>query len=915
MSDQNSRLDSFQDNSFLSKLKNSWANFQKDAKEVRGENKDKYKRYTRRLWMLWLIGLLFVIIFFLGLSFSKDLPSTDQLQNPKNNLATEVLTANGNVLGRYYVENRVKVRYDELPESLTQALIATEDERFHDHAGIDMEALGRVVKGVAMGTTSKGGGSTITQQLAKMQYSDRRFKGNKIKVTTQLVLTKFKEWITAVQIEKRYTKDEIISMYLNEFDFLYGAVGIKSAAETYFGKSQDSLNIEESAMLVGMLKNPSLYNPKRDMTTAKKRREVVLSQMKKAGYISQVTYDSLRVLPISLAFSRKTHSEGIAPYFREELRSEVKKILERVSKEKNMEEAYNVHTDGLIIYTTIDENMQTHAENAVNKIMQKNQKKFFKEWKDKDPWTYRATDSEKEMRQNAFMKTLRNSDRYLAIRSQYLSEALEVINNSFKINLKDYDIERMISEEEDKGYLSRLKVQKLVSDSKVKIYRKILKDDAWPTLKNQYKELQKSAEKNFKEKTKMKIFTYENDAMEKDTVMSPWDSLRYIRMQLQTGVMAVDPHTGAIKAWVGGVNHKYFKFDHVNKSVERQVGSTFKPFIYATAIAQWGISPCYKVADIPYTIHKGEGCFDLLKDWTPKNFDEYTGEEFSLYEGLQKSKNTVSAYLMKKIGCHEPFRELAQNMGIDVDSTNVYGEERVPKQPSICLGATDLSVFEMTGAYATFANQGKYNEPYFIERIEDRNGVVIYDVNNDDNITKENAALNEDVNYVMIDMMKKVAKPIQWQLKSEVAGKTGTTNLHADAWFMGMSPNLVIGTWVGGDDRWIRFNSPHLGQGGVLARPIYVEMMKSIEKDSLIDYNENDLFKKPLGELSIRIDCSGIYGNPEEEGLSDDPTFDTDGGGAFGDEFDDDADLNFGPAPAPSAENEDEEEEEDPEGF
>ncbi len=848
------------------------------------------------MWLMWLLGVLGVLGFFFILSQSKDLPSTKELQNPKNNLATEVIAADGSVIGRYFVENRVKIGYEDLPNHLVDALIATEDKRFYDHAGIDLEALGRVVKGLALGTTDQGGGSTITQQLAKQQYSNRSFSGSKISRIFQLGITKFKEWITAYQLEKRYTKEEIITMYLNEFDFLYGAVGIKSAAETYFGKEPNELEIQESALLVGMLKNPSLYNPKRFPDKAKLRREVVLKLMMEQEHFDRAKYDQLRQTEFGLNFSRKSHSEGMAPYFREELRKEVKRILREESERTGRE--YNVHTDGLKIFTTVDPNMQKHAEIAVMKIMEKNQKKFWKEWKGKDPWTWgdKVTPQELELREESFMRILRETDRYALYREKYMTDVLAVIQKEHDLLLRDYDIERMLKEETDKGFIAKLKKRNLVSKEKAGKYRKIMRDDAWRTVRGEYNALQEFADKEFKKKTKMKIFSYENEKLEKDTIMSPWDSLRYIRMHLQAGAMSMDPLTGAIKAWVGGVNHKYFKFDHVNLNVERQVGSTFKPFVYATAIEQMGISPCYKVADIPYTIHKGEGCFDLLQDWTPKNFGEYTGEEFSLYKGLEKSKNTVSAYLMKQIGCYKPVRHLAERMGIEVNKKNVYGEPRVPMQPSICLGATDLSVFEMTGAYATFANQGIHKPPYFIERIEDRNGTVIYQ----ELSPPMDPALSPDANYVMIDMLKRVAKPIQWQMKSMVAGKTGTTNLHADAWFMGLTPKLVTGVWVGGDDRWIRFRSPDLGQGGILARPIFVEYMKGVEKDTSIALDTEVEFFKPPGELGIRIDCRGIYGNPAdgEEGLTDTPpgTNTASGDGEFGDEFDfdeEEPDLGF----------------------
>lgn len=875
-------------------------------KEYRQANKKKYKKRIRIMWILWGVAMLGIFGFFIYLSFSDDLPSTEQLQDPDNNLASQVIASDGSVIGRYYVENRVKVDYDELPTNIVQALISTEDKRYKSHAGIDMEALARVVKGLATGTTSQGGGSTITQQLAKMQYSDRSFSGSKINKVLQLGLTKFKEWITAVQLEKRYTKEEILTMYLNQFDFLYGAVGIKSAAETYFGKTPKDLSVEESAILVGMLKNPARYNPKKFKENAKKRREVVLKLMSNQGHLTTTEYDSLRQLPIALHFSRKNHSEGIAPYFREELRGEVKKILKNIEEKSGKK--FNVHTDGLKIYTTLNPRMQIHAEAAVAKNMKRHQKKFFKEWKGKDPWTYgQMTSKEKQMRLNAFDKVLRESDRYMEHRNAFLGDVLDVIQNSYDIHLQDYDIKRMLKEEVKKGHLSKLVSQNLLSKNKRKVYGKIMKDEAWTTLKRQWKKLNKKVKKDFDTPTKMKIFAY-NDKMEVDTVMTPRDSLRYIRMQLQTGVMAINPNNGAIQAWVGGINHKYFKFDHVNTRVERQVGSTFKPFVYATYIGETGNSPCFPVSDRPYTIHKGEGAFNLIKDWTPKNFGEYTGESFSLYKGLEKSKNTVTAFLIKSLGSTQQVRELVERMGIEVDKKNVYGEPRVPKQPAIALGATDLSVFEMTGAYATFANEGVYQKPYFISKIEDRNGTEIYTHHRE----QKPPAMSEDVNYIMIDMLKRVTKPIQWRVKSPIAGKTGTTNKHADAWFMGFTPNIVIGTWVGGDDRWIRFRSPHLGQGGVLARPIFVDMLKGIENDTLIkNFDVNKPFKEPAGELSIRIDCDGIYGNPARG--ADDPanTGTTDDGSSYGDDipeddldgvdgFDEPDEYNTPPSPKPN---------------
>ncbi len=854
-------------------------------KEIRQSRKKYYKRLIRVFWGIWLLGLLGIIGFFVMLANSDSLPSTKELQNPKNSMASEVIASDGSVIGRYFIENRVEVPYDELSPHLISALVATEDERYHDHAGIDRKAMERVIfKTLLGGNMSAGGGSTISQQLAKLLYTEEVASS-----FVQRAMQKPKEWVTAVQLERRYTKEEIIAMYLNKFNFINGAYGIKSAAEIYFGKSQEDLNTTEAALLVGMLKNPSLYNPIRFPEKSKKRREVVLKQMVNNEILTEDEYHELRVTDLGLNFQRKTHSEGLAPYFREELRKEVKKILANIGKKEGRK--LDVHRDGLKIYTTIQPKIQEHAEAAAWEHMKHLQGKFFKEWKTGDPWTWNAEPKDIKIRANEFKKVVRNSERYWKIRDKMLDDPISIMKNLGMESVRDSDFDRLIKEDEEVGYISGLKKKGLVTKKKAATYYKILRSDDWDSIKRQWEEFQAKMDKNFSTKTKMKVFHY-NKQGERDTLMTPYDSIRYHRMHLQIGSLAVDPSTGAVRAWVGGINHKYFKFDHTNPSVERQVGSTFKPFIYATAIAVQGISPCEKVADIPYTIHPGEGDFQLIKPWTPNNSDDkFSGSDMTLQYGLMHSINSISTYLMKQLGSPKEVRELVREMGIDVDKKNVYGEPRVPNLPSIALGATDLSVYEMTGAYATFANNGVHISPYFIDRIVDENGKTIYK-----NQIVPNQALDPEANYVMLDMLKKVALGIQWRVKSEVAGKTGTTNNHSDGWFMGFTPELVVGTWVGGDDRWIRFKNIYWGQGGRMARPYFVKLIQKLEKDTSSVYNLNSRFYVPPGELGIVLDCESVAGDGGSADNSDNPFFDDNEG--FGDEFDRETPIQ--PIPADS---------------
>ena len=844
------------------------------AKEIREERKPLYSKLVKFFWVMSVLGIIGVAALFWTLSYA-DLPTFEELENPQDNLASEVLAGNGELLGRYFIENRVPVSFDQISSNVIDALLATEDERYMKHSGIDFQGLGRAgVKTFLLGDKSSGGASTITQQLAKMLFTGQAASG-----FMERVLQKLKEWIIAVRLEKQYTKEEIVAMYLNKFSYLNGAYGIKAASEIYFGKSQKDLQLQEAAMLVGMLKNPSLFNPIRRPDTTQHRRMVVLKQMQKNEMLTQAEYDSLRVLPLGMGnFKRKSHDDGLAPYFRMHMGEELKRVLadENRAKFKSNGKPYSLYEDGLKIYTTIDPIIQGHAEDAMVEHMKKLQAKFFKRWKGKDPWTFRDPTDEREpeeieadleSRQRALKKLIRSTDRYASLRKTHMDKVLKKIAKGIDdYDLRDFDIDRMLLEDEKKGAIAKLVSRKIVPTDRAVKYRKIMNGADWKVLRSNWNTFQNAVKKEFGKPVKMTVFDY-NPKMEKDTVMSPLDSIRYHRMFLQLGSMSVNPLTGHVKSWVGGINHKYFQYDHVTS--DRQVGSTFKPFIYATAIDQQGISPCYPVYDIPYTIHKGEGNFILSEDWTPKNAGgKYSGEEFTLIKGLKWSKNTVSVYLMKQLGSTELVRQLVHNMGLDKNKKRADGMYRIPKVPSICLGAIDLSVMEMTGAYTTFANNGLYNKPIFITKITDKNGKEIYS-----ETALEQQALDARPNYVMLHMLKQVMAQGQQELrglKSEMGGKTGTTNDYVDGWFMGLTPDLVVGTWVGGEDRWIRFTTLRDGSGAKMSRPFFAEFIRKLEADPEANYDADSRFYVPKGDLGIELNCDTYAQDtdplaPEEE--------------------------------------------------
>jgi penicillin-binding protein 1A len=675
------------------------------------------------------------------------------------------------VLGKYFEKNRSQLKYSDLPKNLVQALVATEDERFYEHSGIDGRGTLRAI--VSLGTS--GGASTLTQQLAK-----QLFHGEGSKFLPFRIVQKIKEWIIAIRLERQYTKSEIIAMYCNVYDFGNYSVGVSSAAKTYFSKEPKYLTIDESAILVGMFKNSGLYNPVKNPQGVKNRRNVVLLQMEKGGIITENQKVKLQALPITLHFKLESHREGTATYFREYLRDYMKKWAEENKKADGSD--YNIYKDGLKIYTTIDSRMQLHAEEAVAKHMANLQEQFFIE-----------------------AKTNKNAP---------------------FVNISKAETDRILKQAMKSSY-------------------------RWTVMA----EMDKSEEEiiaSFNEKAKMTVFTWKG---ERDTIMTPLDSIRYYKHFLQSGLMAMEPQTGSIKAWVGGINYKYFQYDHVGQGA-RQVGSTFKPFVYATAIEQLGMSPCDTILDGPFMIRKGR--HHVTEDWEPRNSDNKYRGMVTLKQGLANSINTISAKLIDKTG-PEAVVELTHKLGV---------KSEIPVQPSIALGAVDITVEDMVAAYGTFANQGVYIKPQFITRIEDKSGVVIYEP-----IPESHDVLNKDIAFAVIKLLEGVTEGgsgarlrtqgggsgdnrwtgYPYMFTNPIAGKTGTTQNQSDGWFMGMVPNLVTGVWVGCEDRSARFKSLTYGQGATAALPVWAYFMKLCYADENLKVSKEDFDRPP--NLSIKVDC------------------------------------------------------------
>lgn len=698
------------------------------------------------------IGFLFAFVLAISNNMFGDLPTFEELENPKSSLASEVISADGAVIGKYFIQNRSNVHFDELSPNLVKALLATEDIRFEKHSGIDLKGLFRVLFKTVLTRQDAGGGSTLTQQLAKNLFP--REKMNKF----QLIIRKIKEWIIAVRLERSYTKEEIMTMYLNTVEFGHNTYGIKSAARTFFQKTPDQLSVEESAVLVGLLKGPTLFSPVRNPSNSTARRNTVMAQMNKYGFLTDAEFDSLKLLPIRLNYKPDDHNAGIATYFREVLRLELNKWCREHKKVDGT--AYNIYRDGLRIYTTIDSRMQRYAEEAMKEHLSDLQKTFFEHWKNRNPF----------------------------------SEVPEVVEQGMKRSAR----------------YAELKEEGISEDS----IRKV-----------------------FNTKIRMSIFTWNGD---KDTLMSPLDSVKYYKMILQTGMMSMEPQTGFVRAWVGGNNYEHFKYDHV-KDGKRQVGSAFKPVVYTLAV-QEGYSPCFKVPNSPVTIITEAG-----QSWTPKNSDNKYGGMLMLKEALAESVNTISAYLMKQFGPYATV-EMAHKLGI---------QSEIEKVPSICLGTVDLSVFELVGAYSTFSNKGVWTQPVYITRIEDKNGVVLQEF-----VPKKVEAISEETAYVMINMMQGAVQygtsarlRYKFGLTQPMAGKTGTTQNQSDGWYMGITPELVSGVWVGCEDRSVHFRTTQLGQGANMALPIWALYMKKLYADKDLNIYQGD-FEKPAGKISIELDCN-----------------------------------------------------------
>tara|TARA_R110002111_G_scaffold61815_5_gene102843 strand:+ start:14399 stop:16756 length:2358 start_codon:yes stop_codon:yes gene_type:complete len=748
-----------------------------------------YSKYVRWFWILFLSGIAAIVLLFLLASLGGlgEMPDYTRLENPETNLATEIISSDDKTLGKFYFDdNRTPVGYDDLPKNLVDALVATEDVRFYEHSGIDARGTLRAISSLG----SSGGASTISQQVSR-----QLFVGVASPNTLSRLTQKIKEWVIAIRLERQYTKEEIIAMYFNIYDFGNNGDGIRSAARIYFGKEPKDLDLKESAMLVGMFKNSSLYNPipSRNPVGVKNRRNVVLAQMAKYDYITQEVKDSLQKTELDLNFTPETHSQGIATYFREYLRGFMKEWAKDKKNRKPDGSKYDLYSDGLKIFTTIDSRMQKYAEEAVAQHMPRLQAEF---------------DNQNTPERNKTAPFLE---------------------------------------------LSTSEINKLLNDG-------MKRGERWRILKEQGKS-EKEIRASFQKPTEMRVFKWiDGKASEVDTVMKPIDSMRYYKSFLRPGMMSMDPLTGHVKAWVGGMNYKHFQYDMVKQGA-RQVGSTFKPFVYATAIDQLQFSPCDSFPRTQITIEANK--YGNPEPWTTKNSDgKYSGKQ-TLKDALASSTNTVTARLMNEIG-PQPVVEMAKKLGITSDILPV---------PAIALGTADISVYEMVAAYSTFANKGVYNKPVMVTRIEDKNGTVLYQF-----APESKDVLSEEVAYVTVNLMEGVTQAgssggrlrskgvdkynvmyrevmtgYPYELDNPIAGKTGTTQNQSDGWFMGIVPNLVTGVWVGAEDRAAHFKSITYGQGATMALPIWGLYMKACYADKTLNVSKAK-FEKPTN-LKINVDC------------------------------------------------------------
>ena len=753
----------------------------------------KYRFQVFIFWLLFTSGVISIygVFYLASIGYFGEMPDFRQLENPKTNFASEIISSDNKVLGKYYFnDNRTPIEYEDINPETINALIAIEDERFYSHPGIDLKATLRAI----VFLNQRGGASTITQQLAR-----QLFVGVRSRNIFQAITQKIKEWVIAVRLEKQYTKEEILTMYLNIYDFGYYGDGIKSASNIYFSKEPIDLKVEESAMLIGMLQNSSLYDPIRRPEITKNRRNLVLMQMSKNNYITKKEEDSLRTLPLTLDYTPQSHRQGLATYFRSYLRGFMK---DWTSKNfKNDSTKYNLYVDGLKIYTTINSKMQKYAEESVEEHMINLQKEFFIQ--NDTLSTAPFLDLEEDEEETIMKRAMRRSERW---RKSKLSG--------------------MTNEE---------------------------------------------IEESFNKAVDMTVFSWNGDI---DTIMSPIDSIRYYKHFLRAGMMSMNPKNGHVMAWVGGINYRHFQYDHVMLS-KRQIGSTFKPFLYATAIDQLKLSPCDMLPDLIHCIEPYK--YGNPEPWCPTNSSDKYGGMRTLSNALANSKNTISAQLIDKVG-PRPVADLARNLGV---SSNI------PNVPAIALGTPDLSVYEMVGAYGAFANKGIYVEPVMVTKIEDKNGTIVYQSKPN---TKD--VISEESSYVTLKLLEGVTKfgsgarlrhniaedernyvynnvvtGYPYEFKNDIAGKTGTTQNQSDGWFIGMVPNLVTGVWVGGEDRSIHFKEIAYGQGATMSLPIWGLFMNKCYADEELNVSK-DPFPEPE-VLNIELDCSKVI-TPEIENEEND---------------------------------------------
>ena len=752
-------------------------------KSKKHKKKSTYLKYIFTIWGIFFFVVFSIIILFSGaaLGLYGPMPDLQQLENPRTNLATQIISSDDVILGKYYFDdNRTPILFDEIPTHTIQALIATEDERFYEHSGIDWRGTLRAFAFLG----KRGGASTISQQLAR-----QIFVGVRSRNLLKTVLQKAQEWVIAIQLEKRYTKKEILTMYLNKYDFGYQADGIRSAAKIFFNKNSKELSIEESATLVGMLKNSSLYNPIRRPERVKKRRNIVFQQMLRNKLLSTEEVDSLSKLPLKIIYTPESHREGLATYFRAYLKDFMDDWINENPKPDGSK--HNLYRDGLRIYTTIDSRIQQLAEDAVIGHMKNLQQEFF------------LQNTEEENPTAPFLDLRDGEIDTLLQRTAYRSERWR------KMKLAGISEEEILS--------------------------------------------------SFNREVPMRVFSWKGEI---DTIMTPMDSIRYYKHFLRASLMSMEPQTGHVKAWVGGYNYKHFQYDQV-KQGRRQIGSTFKPFLYATAIDQLKLSPCDSLPDALYCIEPRK--HGNLNAWCPKNSGDKYGKTRTLKNALANSVNTVSARLMDLVG-PRPVINLARKMGIT---------SYLPAVPSIALGTPDISLFEMVGAYSSFANQGIYVKPIMITRIEDKNGRSLYDVQP---VTRD--VLSEEAAYVTVNLMQgvtqsgsgarlrhaglektnyiyeKVVTGYPFIFENPIAGKTGTTQNQSDGWFMGMVPNLATGVWVGGEDRSIHFKEIGFGQGATMALPIWGNYMRSLYENPNFGISKEDFIAPE--NLNIPVDCQEL---------------------------------------------------------